>query len=255
MLKVKQFRYGADNLGYFIYGERDGMAVDGGASKEILAFLAQRRLSLRYVANTHGHPDHTSGDAALLKAAGARELTADTPHEIARPPYPKAADARLLTAAELTDGARVELEGEIIRVIHTPGHTEDSRSFYTGEVLLAGDTLFNGTIGNCFSGDLEGFYRSIRKLMALPAETVVYAGHDYVRDSLAFARRLEPGNAELAAFGARYDPNHVFSTLADEMKINPYLRFNEPAIVDLLERMGLPRKTEWERWRSLMSIE
>ncbi|MBU2053787.1 MAG: MBL fold metallo-hydrolase [Proteobacteria bacterium] len=233
MLKVKQFHYSADNLGYLVYGKESGMAVDGGAAAEILAFLAERRLSLLYVANTHGHWDHTSGNAALLNAAR----------------------ARLLTGADLTDGGGIALEGEIIRVIHTPGHTEDSRSFHTGEVLIAGDTLFNGTIGNCFSGDLKGFYRSIRKLMALPAETIVYAGHDYVMDSLAFARRLEPENAEIDAYFARYDPNHVFSTLADERKINPYLRFNEPGIAALLERMGLPRETEWERWRSLMSIE
>ena len=149
----------------------------------------------------------------------------------------------------------IALDGAKIRVIHTPGHTEDSRCFYTGKALIAGDTLFNGTIGNCFSGDLEGFYRSIRKLMELPDETVVYAGHDYVKGSLAFARRLEPGNRAIGAFLRRYDPKHVFSTLAEEKKINPYLRFNEPGIVKLLAKLRLPRETEWERWQSLMSIE
>ena len=145
--------------------------------------------------------------------------------------------------------------GQNIRIIPTPGHTKDSLCFYTGSALIAGDTLFNGTIGNCFSGDLEGFYHSIRKLMELPEGTVVYAGHDYVRDSMAFARRLEPGNRAIADFLKRYDPKHVFSTLADEKKINPYFRFNEPGIVTLLAKLGLPRETEWERWQSLMSIE
>ena len=233
MLNVKQFRYGSDNLGYLVYGANSGMAIDGGAADAILSFLAERRLSLKYVANTHDHQDHTSGNRDLLAAT----------------------HARLLTGADLPDGGQITLEGGKIRVIHTPGHTEESRSFYTGKALIAGDTLFNGTIGNCFSGDLEGFYLSIRKLMALPDETIVYAGHDYVKDSLAFARRLEPENAEIAAFLASYDPGHVFSTLAEERRINPYLRFNEPGIVALLESLGLPRETDWERWRSLMSIE
>ena len=233
MLKVKQFRYSADNLGYLVYGPDSAVAVDGGAGEEILAFLKTHRLTLLYVANTHDHQDHTCGNETLLAASG----------------------ARLLSGAELSDGAVVMLDGWKIRVIRTPGHTKDSRVFYTGEALIAGDTLFNGTIGNCFSGDLEGFYRSIRKLMTLPDETVVYAGHDYIRDSIAFARYLEPENAEIDVFLGNYNPAHVFSTLAQEKRINPYLRFNEPGIVDLLAKRGLPRETEWERWRSLMGIE
>jgi hydroxyacylglutathione hydrolase len=233
MLKVKQFRYDADNLGYLVYGTESGMAVDGGASDEILAFLGEHQLSLKYVANTHNHQDHTSGNGALLAAT----------------------NARLLSGTDLPDGGRIALDGGLIRVIHTPGHTEDSRSFHVEKFLLGGDTLFNGTIGNCFSGDLEGFYHSIRKLMELPGETVVYAGHDYVKASMAFAKRLEPGNRAIGAFLRSYDPKHVFSTLADERKINPYLRFNEPAMVALLAKLRLPRETEWERWQSLMSIE
>jgi len=232
MLKVKQFRYGADNLGYLIYGATGAMAVDGGAADAILSYVDQHRLSLLYVANTHNHQDHTIGNTALL--TGSR--------------------ARLLTGVDL-QGGTIELKGQNIRIIHTPGHTKDSLCFYTGNNLIAGDTLFNGTIGNCFSGDLEGFYHSISKLMALPEETVVYAGHDYIRDSMAFAKHLEPGNRAIGDFLRRYDPKHVFSTLADERKINPYFRFNEPSIVTLLARLGLPRETEWERWQSLMSIE
>jgi hydroxyacylglutathione hydrolase len=233
MMKVKQFRYGADNLGYLVYGPESGMAIDGGAADAILGFLAEHGLTLRYVANTHRHSDHTSGNGALL--AGSQ--------------------ARLLAGADLSDGSRIRLDAGKILIVRTPGHTEDSLCFYTGEVLISGDTLFNGTIGNCFSGDIAGFYRSIKKLMELPDGTLVYAGHDYVRDSLAFARRLEPENLAIGDFRKRYDPQHVVSTLAEEKRINPYFRFNEPGIVNLLARLGLPRETEWERWQSLMSIE
>jgi len=233
MLKVKQFRYGADNLGYLVYGTENGMAVDGGAADAILAFLGDHRLTLKYVANTHDHQDHTSGNDALLAAT----------------------NARLLSGADLPDGGRIALDGGKIRIIHTLGHTEESRCFHVDKVLFGGDTLFNGTIGNCFSDDLEGFYHSIRKLVELPDETVVYAGHDYVKASMAFARRLEPGNRAIGAFLRGYDPKHVFSTLAEERKINPYLRFNDPAIVNLLAKLRLPRETELERWQSLMSIE
>jgi hydroxyacylglutathione hydrolase len=234
MLKVKQFRYSADNLGYLLYEGDSAMAVDGGAAAAILSFVAEQNLSLRYVTNTHRHTDHMSGNNALLHGSKARFL-----------PVPE------LFALQ---GA-FAFAGGNIRIIPTAGHTIDSLCFYTGEALIAGDTLFNGTIGNCFSGDIDGFYRSIQVLMALPDETVVYAGHDYVRDSMAFAKILEPENKAIDNFLRRYDPDHVYSTLADEKKINPYFRFNEPGIVSLLAKRGLPRGTERERWHSLMSIE
>ena len=62
MVKVKQFRYGADNLGYLVYEAQSAMAIDGGAVAEIIAFLGEHRLALKYVANTHDHPDHTCGN-------------------------------------------------------------------------------------------------------------------------------------------------------------------------------------------------
>jgi hydroxyacylglutathione hydrolase len=122
-------------------------------------------------------------------------------------------------------------------------------------VLITGDTLFNGTVGNCFSGDLKRFYDSIKLLMGFPGETIIYAGHDYVLESMAFAKNLEPDNHDIDLFLKKYDPDHVFSTMDEEMKINPYLRFNESKIITLLEEKGLPVATEYERWESLMSIE
>jgi hydroxyacylglutathione hydrolase len=109
-------------------------------------------------------------------------------------------------------------------------------------------------VGNCFSGNQKNFYLSIKRLMALPDDTKVYAGHDYIRDSLAFTRHLEPGNKDIDRFWNSYDRDHVYSTMSDEHKINPYLRFNEESIVNLLKKNNLPCATEWERWESLMSI-
>ena len=92
--------------------------------------------------------------------------------------------------------------------------------------------------------------------MTLPDKTKIYAGHDYIRDSIAFAKHLEPdNNKDIDRFWNSYEPDHVYSTLADERKINPYLRFNEEPIINLLKANNLPHDTEWERWQSLMSIE
>lgn len=232
-LAVEQFRYGADNLGYLIFGDRTAIAVDGGAVDEILAFLENRRLELQFVVNTHAHYDHTPGNEALLRHSRAQFLDCET----------------------LAARGRLDLEGEAIAVYATPGHTRDSLCFHVDGILLTGDTLFNGTIGNCFSGDILSFYTSIKKILTLPPSTFIYAGHDYVRDSLAMARHLEPDNPALKDFLSFYDPDHIYSTLADERRINPYLRFNDEPIVRLLREMGLPCDSEEERWQSLMSLE
>jgi hydroxyacylglutathione hydrolase len=232
-MKIAQFRYSADNLAYLLYGDRTALAIDGGAVDAILDFAADRGLALTRVTNTHGHGDHTAGTGDLARKAGAERL-----------------DHR-----RLAEEGELRLDGERIEVIPTPGHTGDSICFYTGSALIAGDTLFNGTVGNPFSGDLDAFYRSIQKLLALPDETIVYAGHDYVKESLAFARYLEPDNFDIDAYWSAYDPDHVHSTLGWEKRINPYLRYNAPAIVDLLRRQGYETETEIDRWRSLMAVE
>jgi len=233
MLNIEQFRYGSDNFAYVIHGKTQAMAVDGGAWEEILSFLKTNDLSLEFITNTHSHYDHTSGNDYLLKAN----------------------HAHFLNSAALPDNHKIIIDGETILVYRTPGHTDDSVCFHTGNCLITGDTIFNGTIGNCFSGNQKNFYLSIKRLMSLPDETIIYAGHDYIRDSLAFARHLEPDNEYIDRFLNSYDHNHVYSTMADERQINPYLRFNEEVIVNLLKNNNLPCATEWERWNSLMSIE
>jgi len=232
-MKIRQFRYSVDNFGYVLYGRKSAGAVDGGAVDDILAFTAARGLRLAFITCTHGHGDHTVGNKELIRRS--------------RAPF--------LDSRSLLQQRQIELESETIEVIHTPGHTADSVCFHCGDLLVTGDTLFNGTVGNCFSGDLSAFYHSIKRLMALDDDTRVYAGHDYVRDSMAFAKSLQPDNRDIDAYLEKYDPAHLVSTLAQERRVNPYLKFNDPEIVAFLERRGLPVETELQRWESLMSIE
>jgi len=233
MIRIKQFRYAWDNFSYLIYGASSAVAIDAGAVKPILSFAHRCGLQLKRLLNTHMHPDHTSGNAAVLKATRAEFLNPD----------------------ELMHLGSLELEGRAIRIYPTPGHTNDSVCFHIGRFLVTGDTLFNGTVGNCFSGDLKRFYTSIKCLAALPEDTIIYAGHDYVRDAATFAKTLEPENVYIDHFLDAYNPAHVCSTLRDEFRINPYLRFNEERIVSVLKSRGLPVDTEYQRWVSLMSVE
>ena len=231
-MNIRQFRYGADNLGYLVYGDKTAMAIDGGAVDEILTGVQNNNLELKYITNTHSHMDHTTGNQELLGRS----------------------DAEFLDFETLLQKGVTDIGGEKIQVFHTPGHTADSVCFYFNNVLISGDTLFNGKVGRCFTGDYPRFLSAIKKLLELPDETIVYAGHDYVEEYVAFARTLEPDNAYLDSYLEKYDPDHVCATLADERRVDPFLRFNDDKIISILKRKGLPVKTELERWESLMAL-
>jgi hydroxyacylglutathione hydrolase len=231
-MKIKQFRYAFDNLGYVVYSQREAIAIDGGAVKQIQTFINDSGLILKYATNTHSHADHTMGTSELVKKMKATYKD----HKI------------------LAKTGKIFLEDQEIKVLHTPGHTSDSVSFYTGSCLIAGDTLFNGTVGNCFSGELDQFLKSIKLLLSYPDDTILYAGHDYVKASIAVARQFEPFNPDLDCYMKDYDPDHVCSTLADERKVNPYLRFNQESIIAVLKGKGLPAETENQRWASVMTL-
>jgi hydroxyacylglutathione hydrolase len=232
LMKIKQFRYASDNLGYLVYTKHEAIAIDGGAVDQIVAFIKENGLMLKYVTNTHSHADHTMGSSELASKTNAEYID---PHTLVKT-------------------GKIFLEDREIQVLHTPGHTSDSLSFYAASCLIAGDTLFNGTVGNCFSGDPDQFLKSIKLLLSFPDNTILYAGHDYVRESVAIARQFEPGNKDLDRYLENYDPDHVHSTLGDERKVNPYLRFNRESIIAVLKRNGLPVDTEQQRWHSVMTL-
>jgi hydroxyacylglutathione hydrolase len=168
---------------------REAIVVDPGDNlPEILSRLQKHGLTLRQIVVTHAHIDHVGG-AALLKRAtgaplllnqrdlgllGAMEMQAgwlgiDTP-EVAPPD------------ASAEDGLTVGLDALRAEVIHTPGHTPGSICllFPSQHLLIAGDTLFAGSIGRTDlpGGDGRQILRSLRnRLLVLPDITKVLPGH------------------------------------------------------------------------------
>ena len=231
-MKIRQFKYSRDNFAYIAYNNKEAIAIDGGATSEILSFLEENNITLTVVTNTHSHQDHTCGNQTLLEKT----------------------NARLIQISELKNTNQIEVGGETLHVHHTPGHTNDSFVFYFENILISGDTLFNGTIGNCFSEDYKSYFNSIKFLMGFPQETTVYAGHDYVAESMTFAKIIEPENSSINSYLDNYNPKHVNSTLKDEFQVNIYLRFNNERLISLLTKKELPVETEYDRWLSVMNL-
>ena len=229
-MRIEQFRYAADNLAYLVFSGASAIAIDPGAAGEMLAFARSENITIERVINTHLHPDHTSGNARMLEKTGADYIDCRT----------------------LSDNETIAVGNEFLTVIATPGHTQDDVCFSADDFLVTGDTLFNGTVGNCFSRDLDAFYHSLKKLMAFPGSTRIFAGHDYVKESVEIAQAIDPDTPEVSRYLESYDPGLVTSCLADELRINPFLRFNDPAMIRRLEQRDFPCGTEIERFKSLM---
>ncbi len=229
-MEIEQFRYGADNLAYLVFSGACGIAIDPGAVDDMLGFARHRNIRISQVTNTHLHPDHTCGNDRMLKKTHAGYL-----------------DCR-----NFSDNDTIALDNDRLTVITTPGHTHDDVCFAGNDFLVTGDTLFNATVGNCFSNDLDAFYHSLKKLMAFPGTTRVFAGHDYVKESVEIAQAIDPDTPGIVRYVNKYDPNRVFSCLADERRVNPFLRFNHKTMIDKLTQRHFPCDTEIQRFKSLM---
>lgn len=168
---VEQLRTGGDrNFGYLCADEQTGeaFAVDPSNSPGLLAGRASALAwRLRYAFCTHGHQDHTNGNEEFERLTGTKVLLFG--------------DRCPSTGTEVSAGAEYPLGSASIRIIHTPGHTEDSICILAGDALFTGDTLFVGKVGGTWSDeDARAEHRSLHeRLLRLPEQTRVYPGHDY----------------------------------------------------------------------------
>ena len=145
--------------------------IDSVASESELYFqlLNELELKLVYTLETHVHADHVTAAGHLRDTIGSKSVV----HR----------DSGAMCADLLvTDGVELQV-GEIeIKVLHTPGHTSGCTSFVIEDRLFSGDSLLiNGCGRTDFQqGDSATMYESItKKLFSLPADTLVYPGHDY----------------------------------------------------------------------------
>lgn len=169
---------------------KQAAVIDPGLENEveadlILDYIKKNGLRVKYIINTHGHPDHISGNEAIKKATGALILIHETHQGRANP------DQRL------KEGDEISVGNFKLKVLHTPGHTKGGISLVGDNVVFTGDTLFAGSIGRTdfAGGSFKEIMQSIKtKLLTLPDSFKVYPGHE------------------------------SFSTIGNEKKYNPFLQ-------------------------------
>ena len=168
---------------------REAMVIDPGDEIEhILNIVQQHGLTVKQIVVTHAHIDHVGGAMKLKRVTGASILLNQNDYALLKMLDVQAAwigmqspDAVAIDSS-ISTGDKVSAGNVVADVLHTPGHTEGSICLYfeSDKKLVAGDTLFAGSIGRT---DLPGgSYRKIMEslhgpVLALPDETIVVPGH------------------------------------------------------------------------------
>ncbi len=213
----------SDNYAWLLQDEATGMTafVDPADADACVAAIDAAGGRLDMVLLTHHHGDHVAGTDAVRARYGCPVVGA-------------AADAGRLPRLDraVAEGDTVALGDSTLRVIDTPGHTVGHIAFFGGDnhVLICGDTLFSLGCGRLLEGTAADMHASLRKLAALPPDTLVCCGHEYTQSNARFAVHADPGNAALRARAAQVDRLRaegrptIPSRLSDELAENPFLR-------------------------------
>lgn len=165
----------------------EAVVIDPGEETDrILLALAEAKLKVKYIINTHGHFDHVGGNKLLKDATGAELMIHSLDADMLKHTAEHAAAWGLSGENSyppdrmLEDGDTVTFGKITLNIIHTPGHSRGGISIYTDDSVFVGDTLFAGSIGrtDIQEGDYDTLISSIRnKLFALKDDVKVYPGH------------------------------------------------------------------------------
>jgi hydroxyacylglutathione hydrolase len=242
-------RIWADNPGrnfhYLIACAETGeaLAVDPLDAQRCLTRARELGWTIRQIFNTHEHPDHTGGNAAMVAATGAPVLA----HA--------AAATRIGGVSRTLNGGDTLRVGRTVELqcLDTPGHTRAHLCLYglaqssQPPALFSGDTLFNAGVGNCMhGGDPQLLYQSFDQILSrLPEATRVFPGHEYLLRNLGFTLDREPSNSaaqQLAARVRELAANDMpVTTLGQERQVNAFFRLESLEIAEGLKRAGAAR--------------
>lgn len=192
MKPIQLFDPASSTYTYVLFDQitRDALIVDP-VDEQIdrdLATLREYGLKLVWTVETHAHADHITSAGRLAELAGAKTAAPQ--------------GCGIGTAGiQLQHGDTLKFGDEVLKALHTPGHTAGSMCFLWREHVFTGDTLLiNGCGRTDFqSGSAQALYRSITQvLFALPDDTTVWPGHDYQGHHCSSIGREKATNARVA---------------------------------------------------------
>ena len=236
-LDIRQVPVLNDNYVYLVRDASSGAVavVDPAVGPPVLAVAKKLDWTITHILITHPHGDHVGGVADIKAATGARV-------------YGAIGDENTIPGFDegLSDGDVVMVGDAKARVLDIPGHTANHVAYWFegGGALFCGDTLFSLGCGRLFGGTAEQMWESLRKLRNLPTATQVYPAHEYTNANADFALTIEKGNVDLKARAKEVNQLReagkptVPVTLESEIKCNPFLRADIPAVQEAVNMAG-----------------
>lgn len=186
---------------YILEGEdKKAVVIDPASSSEVLMFLNSKELTLGSIILTHGHFDHFAGVAELVRRTDCEVIGARLDEEMFRSAAKSWADFMPYIPFEpvsldrsFADGDKFTACGITFRAMGTPGHTAGCCLLFCEDVIFAGDTLFNGSIGRTdgYSASGAEMQRSLRKISEIQGDYTVYSGHGS-STTLSFEKKYNP---------------------------------------------------------------
>jgi hydroxyacylglutathione hydrolase len=222
MLEVVPVPVLTDNYVWLIHDSKSGetAAVDPSVAEPILAAVEAKGWQLSEVLNTHWHPDHTGGNAAIQSATGS--------------PIIAPAEAERVSKVDrvVAEGDRVRVCGAEALVWDIPAHTAGHIAYYFENegMIFVGDTMFAMGCGRLFEGTAQQMYANLQRIAALPGDIRIYCGHEYTLANARFAADAEPNNAAILARLKKVEALRASgdvtlpTTVAEERETNPFVR-------------------------------
>jgi hydroxyacylglutathione hydrolase len=194
---------------------------------------------------THHHSDHIDGVDKLRKLTGAKVIGAKS-------------DAYRLPALDIpvVSGDIIKIGSHKSEILNTPGHTIGHISYYfrNDKKIFTGDSLMSLGCGRLFEGTHKVMWETLKTFLKLPADTMVYSGHEYSNSNAKFALSVDPSNQRLKE---RYKEIQnllkngkytVPTSLELEFLINPFLR---SAQTEFKNKLNMGQKTDEEVFKIL----
>ena len=237
MLEIHQFACLSDNYGFLLHDPKTGetACIDTPDAEAYLREAGKRDWQITQIWNTHWHPDHAGGNAAIKAATGCKIIG-------------PAAEADKIEGIDraVKQGNLVCLGDWEAQVIDVGGHTNGHIAYHLPGAALAfvGDSLFSLGCGRMFEGTAPQFWASLSRLKALPPETLLYCAHEYTLSNARFALHADPDNERLQRYARRVEACRaegkptVPTNMARELAANPFLRADDPGLQKRWAAMG-----------------
>ena len=231
-IHVRAIPYFDDNYSYIIHERRDEKIaiIDCGDSNPVIDYLEDNKLKPDLVLATHSHYDHAGDIMGLVEKYPTIQVV-----------MPAHEERLTFQGVRVKEGDNIPFGQSEFSVFSTPAHTNYCTCYLIEGNLFVGDVLFSGGCGRLFEGQPSDLEKAMDKILSFPLDTNIFVGHEYTLSNLTFATFIEPDNHDIKEYvdaAQKRIARGQFTTpttLRLEKKINPFLRIDQPSIINSVD--------------------